>query len=79
MNLWTREPHTPHWLHNETLELPWIRALPEDERVYAAVVWEADQWIGKILSVLKELDLEKTPLSCSAATTARRRPVKTRN
>jgi N-acetylgalactosamine-6-sulfatase len=36
MNLWTREPHTPHWLHNETLELPWIKELPEDERVYAA-------------------------------------------
>ena len=62
MNLWTREPHTPHWLHNETLELPWIKELPEDERVYAAVAWEADQWIGKILNVLKELDLEKNTI-----------------
>jgi N-acetylgalactosamine-6-sulfatase len=24
MNLWIRETHTPHWLHNETLELPWV-------------------------------------------------------
>ena len=32
MNLWTREPHTPHWSHNETLELPWIKELAENER-----------------------------------------------
>ena len=59
MHLWIRETHTPHWLHNETLELPWIKTLPEDERVYAAVAWEADQWIGRILDLLHELDLEK--------------------
>ena len=62
MNLWIRETHTPHWLHNETLELPWIKTLPEDERVYAAVAWEADQWIGRTLDLLKELDLEKNTI-----------------
>lgn len=62
MNLWIRETHTPHWLHDKTLKLPWIEKLPEDERVYAASAWEADQWIGKILDLLKELDLEKNTI-----------------
>ena len=78
MNLWIRETHTPHWLHNETLELPWIKTLPEDERVYAAVAWEADQWIGKFWTCSTNSIWRRRPSWCSAATTARRRPVKTR-
>jgi len=60
VNVWLHEAHTPH--HPLPRYLKRFEHLDEQERVYAAVVAEADAGIGSILGTLKELGLDENTL-----------------
>ena len=60
INVWLHETHTPHYPLEEYLRQ--FQHLKEQQRVYAAVVAEADAGIGSILSTLKELGLDENTL-----------------
>ncbi len=60
INVWLHETHTPHYPQEEYLKQ--FQHLDEQQRVYAAVVAEADAGIGSILSTLKELGLDDNTL-----------------
>lgn len=52
VNVWLHEPHTPHWPSKESME-KW-KHLDRQQQVYAAVITDADNDIGKILAALDE-------------------------
>jgi len=60
INLWLHETHLPHDPTKESLEK--YKHLSEQDRVYAAVVADADQRIGKVLKVLDDLNLADNTL-----------------
>ncbi|UCC99860.1 MAG: sulfatase-like hydrolase/transferase, partial [Phycisphaerales bacterium] len=60
INVWLHETHTPHYPLKQYLEQ--FRHLDEQQRVYAAVVAEADAGVGSILSTLKDLELDEKTL-----------------
>jgi arylsulfatase A-like enzyme len=55
VNLWIHEPHTPHYPKPEFLAK--FAALPESQRIYAAVIAHADARIGELLAALDRLGL----------------------
>ena len=57
VNVWLHETHTPHYPEQEFLEQ--FEDLDEAERAYAAIVAAGDRDVGKILSVLSELELSE--------------------
>ncbi len=57
INVWLHETHTPHYPLQKYLKH--FQHLDEQQRVYAAVVAEADAGVGSILSTLKELGLDE--------------------
>ena len=60
INVWLHETHTPHYPQEKYLKQ--FQHLDEQQRVYAAVVAEADAGVGSILSTLKELGLDDNTL-----------------
>lgn len=59
VNLWIHETHTPHYPAKKYLEQ--YKHLEETDRVYAAVVAEADYHFGRVIKAIDELGLgEKT-------------------
>ncbi|TKG95325.1 N-acetylgalactosamine 6-sulfate sulfatase (GALNS) [Puteibacter caeruleilacunae] len=57
INVWMHDTHTPHYPKEKYLKR--FKHLGEQQQVYAAVVAEADEKIGKIFSLLKELNLDE--------------------
>lgn len=60
INMWLHETHTPHLPTAEALAK--YTHLNEQEQVYAAVVDDADQRIGKVLNALDDLGLTDNTL-----------------
>lgn len=60
VNLWLHEMHTPHLPQDRYMEK--FTGLGEAERVYAAVIAEGDEAVGRIMSLLKELKIDDNTL-----------------
>ncbi|MBD0400260.1 sulfatase [Flammeovirga sp. EKP202] len=60
INLWLHEPHTPHFPQKQFLEQ--FKDLPEQQQVYAAVIAEADFYVGELFKKLRTLGLDKNTL-----------------
>ncbi|MBI1375006.1 MAG: sulfatase-like hydrolase/transferase [Phycisphaera sp.] len=60
INLWIHAAHTPHYPTPRWLDR--FKHLDEQHRVYAAVIAEADERIGKVLDALDELKLADNTL-----------------
>ncbi|MDB4384526.1 sulfatase-like hydrolase/transferase [Opitutaceae bacterium] len=60
VNLWLHETHLAHFPREDYLEK--FKDLNEQQRVYAAVVAEGDEGVGRILRLLNELDLDENTL-----------------
>ncbi|EMI57466.1 sulfatase-like hydrolase/transferase [Rhodopirellula sallentina] len=55
VNLWLHEAHLAHYPQEHYLEK--FRELDEQQRVYASVIAEGDEGVGRILKLLQELNL----------------------
>ena len=60
VNLWLHEAHLAHFPTERYLEK--FKDLDEQKRVYASIIAEGDEGVGRILSLLKELDLDEKTL-----------------
>jgi len=60
INLWLHEVHTPHIPQDRFMEK--FKHLSEAEQVYASVIGEGDEGVGRILALLKELGLDENTL-----------------
>ena len=60
INLWLHETHLAHFPQKHYLEK--FKNLNEQQRVYAAVIAEGDEGVGRILALLKELGLDEKTL-----------------
>jgi N-acetylgalactosamine-6-sulfatase len=60
VNLWLHETHLPHFPLDRYMEQ--FKYLGEQEQVYASVVAEADEGVGQILSLLRELGIDENTL-----------------
>ncbi|MEY4384984.1 MAG: Arylsulfatase, partial [Verrucomicrobiota bacterium] len=60
MNVWIHESHTPHRPTNESME-QW-KHLDEQKQVYAAVITDGDNDVGKVLAALKETGVESNTI-----------------
>jgi arylsulfatase A-like enzyme len=60
VNLWLHETHLPHYPLNKYLEQ--FKDLDEQKQVYASVVAEGDEGVGRILKLLKELGIDQNTL-----------------
>ncbi len=60
VNIWIHETHLAHYPSKTSLAL--YPDLNERQRIYAAVATDADQGVGQVLGVLKELDLERNTI-----------------
>ena len=60
MNLWVHEVHTPHLPQERYMKK--FAELSEAERVYAAVIAEGDEAVGRIMALLKELEIDENTL-----------------
>jgi len=60
INLWLHETHLAHYPQPRYMEK--FNQLNEQEQVYASVVAEGDEGVGRIMSLLKELGLDKNTL-----------------
>ena len=60
INLWLHETHTPHLPQKRLLEE--FKDLGEAEQVYASIIAEGDEGVGRILKLLKELNIDKNTL-----------------
>jgi arylsulfatase A-like enzyme len=60
VNVWLHESHTPHVPTKESLAR-W-QQLPERQRIYAAVITDGDNEVGKVIATLRELGLEKNTI-----------------
>jgi len=60
LNVWLHESHTPHVPTNESMEQ--MKHLDEQKRVYAAVITDGDNAVGKILNALKEAGVERNTI-----------------
>jgi N-acetylgalactosamine-6-sulfatase len=56
VNVWIHESHTPHRPTKESME-KW-KHLDEQKQVYAAVITDGDNDVGKVLAALKETGVE---------------------
>ncbi|WDQ16459.1 sulfatase family protein [Rhodopirellula sp. P2] len=57
INLWLHEAHTPHLPQKPFLEK--FQHLNDAEQVYASIIAEADEGVGRILALLKEVGLDE--------------------
>jgi arylsulfatase A-like enzyme len=60
VNLWLHETHLPHYPLNKYLEQ--FKDLDEQKQVYASVVAEGDEGVGRVLNLLKELGIDQNTL-----------------
>lgn len=60
VNLWLHEVHTPHLPLDRYMKK--FKDLSEAEQVYAAVIAEGDEAVGRILGLLKELGIDDKTL-----------------
>jgi len=60
VNLWLHETHLPHFPLDKYLEQ--FEDLDEQKKVYASVVAEGDEGVGRILGLLKELGIDENTL-----------------
>jgi arylsulfatase A-like enzyme len=60
VNLWLHEPHTPHHPTEESLRA--FAHLGEQERIYAAILADADRTVAKVMAALKELRIDERTL-----------------
>ena len=60
INLWLHEAHLAHYPQPEYMEK--FKDLDEQKRVYASVIAEGDEGVGRVLALLKELDLDDNTL-----------------
>ncbi len=60
VNLWLHETHLPHFPLNKYLEQ--FKDLDEQKKVYASVVAEGDEGVGRILKLLKEMGIDQNTL-----------------
>jgi arylsulfatase A-like enzyme len=60
VNLWLHETHLPHYPIDKYLEQ--FKDLDEQKKVYASVVAEGDEGVGRVLKLLKELDIDQNTL-----------------
>ena len=60
VNLWLHEAHTAHFPQEKYLEK--FKDLDEQKRVYASVIAEGDEGVGRILALLKELGIDDKTL-----------------
>jgi N-acetylgalactosamine-6-sulfatase len=60
LNVWLHESHAPHVPTKEAME-QW-KSLDEQKQVYAAVITDGDNAVGKILAALKEAGVEQNTL-----------------
>lgn len=60
INLWLHEAHTAHYPLEKFMDK--FSGLDEQKQVYASVIAEGDEAVGRINKLLKELNLEKNTL-----------------
>ncbi|MDF7806357.1 sulfatase-like hydrolase/transferase [Pontiellaceae bacterium B12219] len=60
INLWLHEAHTPHLPQERFMKK--FKDLSEAEQVYASIIAEGDEAVGRILALLKELGLDEKTL-----------------
>lgn len=60
VNLWLHEAHLAHFPQQRYLNK--FKHLEEQQRVYASVIAEADEGVGRVLSLLKELEIDDNTL-----------------
>lgn len=60
INLWLHEVHTPHIPQPRFMEQ--FKHLDEAKQVYASVIAEGDEGVGRIMKLLKELNLDDNTL-----------------
>lgn len=60
VNVWLHESHLPHVPTQES-QAQW-KDLPKGDRIYAAVITDGDNAVGKVLAALNELELEKNTI-----------------
>ena len=60
VNLWLHEVHLAHFPLDKYMEQ--FKDLAEQQRVYASVIAEGDEGVGRILALLKELNLDEKTL-----------------
>ncbi|SMP58770.1 N-acetylgalactosamine-6-sulfatase [Neorhodopirellula lusitana] len=60
VNLWLHEAHLAHYPQQQYLEQ--FKDLDEQQRVYASIIAEGDEGVGRILRLLKELDIDRNTL-----------------
>ena len=60
INLWLHETHTPHLPQKRLMEE--FKGLGEAEQVYASIIAEGDEGVGRILKLLKELNIDQNTL-----------------
>ena len=60
VNLWLHEVHTPHLPQERLMEK--FKDLGEAEQVYASVIAEGDEAVGRVFKLLKELSIDDNTL-----------------
>ena len=60
VNLWLHEAHLAHYPTEEWMEH--FKDLDEQEQVYASIIAEGDEGVGRILTLLKELKIDDNTL-----------------
>lgn len=60
VNLWLHEVHTAHYPQPHYLEQ--FNALNERQQIYASVIAEGDEAVGRIMKLLRELDIDDNTL-----------------
>ena len=60
INLWLHEVHLPHFPQPKYMEK--FKDLDEQKQVYASVIAEGDEGVGRVMALLKELNLDEKTL-----------------
>jgi N-acetylgalactosamine-6-sulfatase len=60
MNLWLHEAHTPHLPQERFMKQ--FSHLDEAKQVYASIIAEGDEGVGRVFALLKELNLDENTL-----------------
>jgi N-acetylgalactosamine-6-sulfatase len=60
VNLWLHETHLPHYPRQDYMEQ--FKHLDEQKQVYASIVAEGDEGVGRVLALLKDLGIDDNTL-----------------
>ncbi|TWU47641.1 Arylsulfatase precursor [Rubripirellula tenax] len=60
VNLWLHEAHLAHYPQDRFMEQ--FKDLSEQQRVYASIIAEADEGVGRVFALLKELKIDENTL-----------------